>query len=40
MEQAKYTMDPRSQIYHSNKKIIFGQKWILNKKIKERINRA
>ena len=35
MKQDKYTMDPGRQIYLSNNKNIFGQKWYLNNKIKE-----
>ena len=31
---------PGSKIYRSNKKMIFGQKWFLNKKKKKRINHA
>ena len=34
-KQDKYTMEPGSQIYLSNNKKNFGQKWFLNYKIKK-----
>ena len=34
-KQDKYTVDPGRQIYISNKKKYFGQKWFLNNKIQK-----
>ena len=37
-QQGKYTMDPGHQICLSNIKKNFGQKWLLNNKIKKLFN--